>query len=216
MRYTINVDPRIQIKDIENSCQIPVYIRFKGDFSEESASKFCEELQHAEDLCMKSGQEILPVVIDSYGGDVYALLSMLDMVEACKVKIATIVEGKAMSCGAVLFACGAEGYRFIAPNATVMIHEVSSFSFGKNEEIKSNAVETDRLNNKIMTMMARNCGKKDTYFSDIVHEKKHADWFLDSDECIKHNLANHVAIPRFTVDIKLEHRFDWLLPGTKK
>lgn len=215
MRYTVNVDPRIQIKDIENSCQMPIYVRFGGSFSEESAVKFCEELQQAEDLCMKSGQEVLPVVIDSYGGDVYALLSMIDMIDACKIKIATVVEGKAMSCGAVLFTCGADGYRFVAPNATVMIHEVSSFNFGKNEEIKASAVETDRLNTRIMSLMARNCGKKENYFSDIVHEKKHADWFLDANECVKHNLANHIAIPRFTVDIKFEHNFDWLIPGQK-
>lgn len=214
MRYTVNVDPRIQIKDIESSCQMPIYVRFGGSFAEDTAVKFCEELQQAEDRCIKSGQEVLPIVIDSYGGDVYALLSMIDMIEACKVKIATVVEGKAMSCGAVLFTCGAEGYRFIAPNATVMIHEVSSFNFGKNEEIKASAVETDRLNTRIMGMMARNCGKKESYFSDLVHEKKHADWFLDANECLRHNLANHIAIPRFTVDIKFEQKFDWLVPGS--
>jgi ATP-dependent Clp endopeptidase proteolytic subunit ClpP len=214
MRYTVNVDPRIQIKDIENSCQMPTYVRFGGNFTEDSAVKFCEELQQAEDRCIKSGQEVLPIVIDSYGGDVYALFSMIDMVQACKVKIATVVEGKAMSCGAVLFTCGAEGYRFIAPNATVMIHEVSSHHFGKNEEIKSSAVETDRLNSKIMKLMARNCGKKENYFEDLVHEKRHADWYLDANECIYHNLANHIAIPRFTVDIKFEQRFDWLVPGS--
>lgn len=210
MRYTVNVDPRIQIKDVENSCQLPVYIRFGGDFTEEAAAKFCEELQQAEDHCIKSGQEVLPIIIDSYGGSVYALLSMIDMIDACKVKIATVVEGKAMSCGAVLFTCGAEGYRFVAPHGTVMIHEVSSIAFGKNEEIKASSSESDRLNSKLLQIMAKNCGKKDTYFSDIIHEKKHADWFLDADECIKHNLASHIGIPRFTVDIKVEQKFDWI------
>lgn len=209
MKYIINVDPRIRIKEVENHCQLPVYIKFTGDVTEESASKFCEELQQAEDQCLKSGQEVLPIVIDSYGGSVYALLSMIDMLNSCRVKIATIVEGKAMSCGAVLFSCGAEGYRFVAPNATVMIHEVSSMAYGKNEEIKSSSAEAERLNNKIFAIMARNCGKKDTYFTDIVHEKKHADWYLDAEECIKHNMATHIGIPQYTVDIKIDHRFQF-------
>lgn len=216
MRYVINVDPRIPLKDVEGTCDVPVYVQFLGSVTEASASKFCEELQKAEDICLKSQQEVLPIIIDSYGGDVYALMGMIDMIEACKVKIATIVEGKAMSCGAILFSCGAEGYRFVAPNATVMIHEVSSFAFGKNEEIKASTVEADRLNSRIMEIMARNCGKKDTYFSDIVHEKKHADWYLDAEECVQHNLANHIAIPRFTVDVKMEHKFDWLTPSKRK
>lgn len=207
MKYIVNVDPRIRIKDVEAHCHIPVYLSFRGDVTEDSAAKFCEELQDAEDQCLKSGQEVLPIVIDSYGGSIYALFSMIDMLNSCKVKLATIVEGKAMSAGSVLFTCGAEGYRFIGPNATVMIHEASSMVFGKNEDIKASSAEVERLNNKLFTLMARNCGKKDTYFADIVHEKKHADWYLDADECIKHGLASHVGLPQYTVDIKISHKF---------
>ena len=36
--------------------------------------------------------------------------------------------------------------RFMDPNATVMIHDVSSMEKGKVEEIKASAEETDRLN----------------------------------------------------------------------
>ena len=76
------------------------------------------------------------------------------------------------------------------------------------EELKASAREADRLNTKIYTMMARNCGKKDEYFMKIVDKKKHADWFLDAEECKKHDLANQLRIPkldiRIQVDIDLE------------
>ncbi len=213
MRYTVNIDERFK-DDIEDICYLPTYIKLMGDFNEENANKFSEELEASEDHCLKSKQEILPVVIDSYGGDIYSLLNIVDMMKACKVKLATIVEGKAMSCGAVLLTCGTEGYRFAAPSATVMIHEVSSMMCGKNEEIKSNSVETDRLNEIILRMMAKNCGKKEEYFLELVHQKKHADWFLDSAECLKHNIVNYVGIPSFNVEILLKHEF--LLANGKK
>lgn len=206
MRYTVNIDERFK-DEIDSTCYLPTYIKFSGEFNEENANKFCEELEGAEDHCLKSKQEILPIIIDSYGGDVYSLLSIVDMMKACKVKLATIVEGKAMSCGSVLLTCGTDGYRFAAPHATVMIHEVSSMAWGKNEEIKSNSVETDRLNEIILRMMAKNCGKANEYFIDLVHKKKHADWFLDSAECLKHNIVNHVGIPSFNVDVMLNHEF---------
>jgi len=206
MRYTVNVDERIK-DEIDSNCYLPTYIKFSGEFTEESASRFCEELEAAEDHCLKSKQQILPVIIDSYGGDVYSLMAMVDMMQACKIKLATIVEGKAMSCGGVLLTCGAEGYRFAAPSSTVMIHEVSSMARGKNEEIKSNAVETDRLNEILLRMMAKNCGKTEEYFLDLVHQKKHADWFLDAKDCLKHNIVNHIGIPSFNVDISLHHEF---------
>ena len=73
-----------------------------------------------------------------------------------------------MSCGAILFSFGAPGKRYMDPDATLMIHDVSSMSWGKVEEVKVSAEETDRLNQKIYHMMAENCGQAEDYFLEIV------------------------------------------------
>ena len=83
-------------------------------------------------LAHSTGQKVIPVVIDSYGGQVYSLMSMIAAIESAELPVATIVEGKAMSCGAVLLSFGEQGMRFADPHATVMIHDVSSGGYGKN------------------------------------------------------------------------------------
>ena len=88
-------------------------------------------------------------------------------------------------------------------DATVMIHDVSSMGWGKVEEIKADAAEAERLNKKIFHMMAQNCGKNKKYFLDLIHEKGHADWYLDSDECLEHNLVNKVEVPTMNVDVSV-------------
>ena len=133
---------------------------------------------------------------------------MVSEIKNSSIPVATIVEGKAMSCGAVLFTFGAEGYRFMAPDATVMIHDVSSGGRGKVEELKADVAEADRLDNKIYTMMAQNCGKKDDYFKKIVHKKGHADWFLDAEECKKHKICNHIRIPKLVASATVEISFE--------
>ena len=50
-----------------------------------------------------------------------------------------------MSCGAILFSFGVDGMRYMDPDATVMIHDVSSMGWGKVEEIKADAKEVERL-----------------------------------------------------------------------
>ena len=147
-------------------------------------------------------------MIDSYGGQVYSLMSMISDIKSSDLPVATIVEAKAMSCGAVLFTFGEDGHRYMAPDATVMIHDVSSGGFGKVEELKADAAEADRLDQKIFKMMAQNCGKKDDYFKKIVHKKGHADWFLDAEECKKHNICNHIRVPSFTVNIDVNMELD--------
>jgi ATP-dependent Clp protease protease subunit len=174
---------------------LPIVIRV-NKFDEASAKTFSVLMRKAQN----TGQPVVPVIIDSYGGQVYSLMSMISDIQHSKIPVATIVQGKAMSCGAILFSFGAPGKRYMDQNATVMIHDVSSMDRGKVEEIKASAEETERLNKKIYHMMAENCGQHEDYFLEIVHEKGHADWFLDAKECKKHKLANHLRVP----DLKIE------------
>lgn len=196
MKHKTDISPLI--KNIELRKQ-PVIIRV-NKFDEESAQEFAEEMA----IAHNTGQKVIPIVIDSYGGQVYSLMSMIAAIRDAELPVATIVEGKAMSCGAVLFSFGEEGLRFMDKDATVMIHDVSSMEFGKVEEVKAGAAEADRLNEKIYTMMARNCGKKDDYFLKIVDKKKHADWFLDAEECKKHGMANQLRIPTMHISISVD------------
>jgi ATP-dependent Clp protease protease subunit len=196
MKRTVSVDEKIYKVELHRS---PVIVRV-NKFNEEAAEKFTKQMTDARN----SGQPIIPIVIDSYGGQVYSLMSMITEIQNCDLPVATIVEGKAMSCGAVLFSFGTEGYRFMSPNATVMIHDVSSGGYGKIEELKANAEEADRLDQIIFKMMSQNCGKKDDYFKKIVHKKGHADWYLDSSECKKHNLCNHIRVPDLKTEVKVE------------
>jgi len=181
---------------------LPVVIRVRS-FTEAAAKEFSNLVTKAQN----TGQPVLPVIIDSYGGQVYSLMSMISDIKHSKIPVATIVQGKAMSCGAILSSFGAEGKRYMDPDSTVMIHDVSSMAWGKVEEVKVSAEETDRLNKKIYTMMAENCGHHKDYFLDIVHEKGHADWFLEADECKKHNLANHLFIPELKIKVSVDFDF---------
>jgi len=196
LKWTTTISPLIKEVEMRNN---PVIVRV-NKFDEESAKKFDIDVARAHN----SGQKIIPVVIDSYGGQVYSLMSMISAVKHAELPVATIVEGKAMSCGAILFSFGEEGLRFMDPNATIMIHDVSSMDFGKVEELKAGAKEADRLNSIIYTMVARNCGKKDDYFMKIVDKKKHADWFFDAKEAKKHGLANQLRVPKLTVSVSVE------------
>tara|TARA_R110001583_G_scaffold7985_18_gene39019 strand:+ start:7989 stop:8591 length:603 start_codon:yes stop_codon:yes gene_type:complete len=196
MNWKIKVSSLLKEYELRKS---PVIIRV-NKFDEESAKKFSEQMA----LAHNTGQKVIPVIIDSYGGQVYSLMAMISAIKHAEIPVATIVEGKAMSCGAILFSFGEEGRRFMDPDATLMIHDVSSMDMGKVEELKAGAQEADRLNAKVYTMMAQNCGKKDDYFLKIVDRKKHADWFLDAKEAKKHSLANHIRVPAIHVDISVD------------
>lgn len=180
----------------------PIVIKV-NEFNESASAAF--SMQFA--LAHETGQSIIPIVIDSYGGEVYSLMSMVSLVKASRLKVATIIMGKAMSSGAIFASCGHEGYRFAAPNATLMIHDVSASAFGKNEELKSKASEVDRLNNYVYTLLAQNCGKSDDYFRKLNHDHGHSDWLLTAEDMLEHNIINHIRIPQMTTTVSVDINF---------
>tara|TARA_R110002153_G_scaffold16136_3_gene57099 strand:- start:13994 stop:14596 length:603 start_codon:yes stop_codon:yes gene_type:complete len=190
-----------QIKEYELRHD-PVIITV-NEFTEESSKAFRSKVA----LAHNTGQKVIPVIIDSFGGEVVALMSMISTIEQSKLPVATIVEGKAMSCGAALLAFGTEGYRFVDQHATVMIHDISGGVIGKVDDMIAKAENARRLNDKIYKMMARQCGKNDTYFLDELDKKKHADWYLEADECIEIGLAQFKRVPSMSVSVDVDIKF---------
>jgi len=203
MKRVTEIDPRVKARGEDLLIEQPQVFTLTR-FTDEACEKLHEVINKANDL----GQDVLPVIVDSYGGSVYTLLHVIDMLKGCGMPVATFVAGKAMSAGAILAGLGTPGLRFASPNATFMLHEVSSFSIGKVEEIKSDAEETDRLNKLIFNKLDENCGHERGHFLDLVHRKSHADWYLTAKEAKKHNLIDHIRVPTFSCHVEVKFSLD--------
>ena len=116
MLWKLNVDKNIKELELRHN---PVIIRV-NKFDEDSAKDFAAKIA----LAHNTGQNVIPIIIDSYGGQVYSLMSMIGSIKASTLPIATIIEGKAMSCGAVLFTFGEDGLRFMDEAAILLINHV--------------------------------------------------------------------------------------------
>jgi ATP-dependent protease ClpP protease subunit len=203
MLKKIEVDPRIKVRVLPDLIDLPVVIRLKK-FNEEGADKFSEELAKAHD----TGQPIIPIVVDSYGGQVYSVLGMISEIQSCSLPVATICESKAMSAGSILFGLGNKGLRFMSPHATLMLHEVSSHQFGKIEDLRADVEEIDRINTYIFELLSKNCGKPKNYFLKMIHGKGHTDWYLSAKDARKHGLCNHIRLPKLNVKISVDYNFE--------
>lgn len=143
---------------------------------------------------LDSNKPIL-VFIDSYGGAVDALASMLSVLDTIPNKLITVATGKAMSCGAMLLSHG--DLRYVAPHARVMIHEVSAGAQGNVNDIKNSIQETDRLNEYYMDILASNMGlksRKDLITRFFTNERR--DYYMDAKTAVKFKIADRIGIPR--------------------
>ena len=93
------------------------------------------------------------------------------------------------------------------PDAWIMIHDAGSFTCGKVEDIKADSKQIDEMNQKMYKRLSRQLGHKENYIGNLIRENHHVDWYLTSKEAKKHNIANHVKVPSFEVEISLNYKF---------
>lgn len=203
MKIEIN-SPHIRQKDLENNISLPIVVKMIGDFNQESATRLYEDCDRA----LQTGQKILPVFIDSYGGEVYSLIGMLDYFQSIRnngVEILTIACGKAMSCGAFLFAMGDK--RWVGSRSSIMFHRVSSGSWGNSDDIKTDAEETERLEKLLCEEVSKHIGRPKGWLFDQLKKKHFADWYLTPKDALAEKVATNIGIPQFTFSINTEFSY---------
>lgn len=202
MRTFLKIDERLNVSKLDEFLEKPEVIRVTK-FDEDALKEFEDEMDEAH----MTKQPVIPIVIDSYGGSAFGLLGMLAAVESARVPVATILTSKAMSAGAILFCWGTEGYRYMHPEAWMMIHDVGSFTCGKVEDIKADTRQIDEMNQRMYKRLSRKIGQDQDYIGKLIKANNHVDWYLTAKDAKKHNIANHLKVPNFEVEISLSYNF---------
>lgn len=190
----------MKIKSNQNISSGPFYFRICGTINSEVVNEFEKTLFN----CSKSKQNILPMIIDSPGGCPYSLISLYENIKKSKIKVATIVESKALSCAAILLSCGSKGNRYMAKDAVIMIHDVRTTYNGKTDDAKADAKETERLNDLLYKILENNSNKKDNYFKNIMQKNRYSDLYLTADQCLKYKIIDFIGVPTLSVKIKYD------------
>lgn len=137
-----------------------------GDVTDNLANSVISQLLYLDSL----KNDEITIYINSYGGSVYDGLGIIDVMSLVKSPIKTVVLGKAMSMGALIFICGDK--RQMTGKSTIMFHEISNGMYGKISELTVNFKETERLSKLISEIVksytnVENIEKafeKDTYY----------------------------------------------------
>lgn len=171
-----------------------------NSFDEPSAKAFRDQFNKI----LEGPQDTIPIIIDSYGGQVFSLISMIDTIDAARgiKKIITSVTGKAMSCGAILLAAGDQ--RFCSDRSDIMIHEVSGAAWGKNVEVQADSEYLGKLNKQMLEYLSTRCGKKPAFFGNMLHQGGHTDLHLSAKEAKKLGLVHTIGTPSVSIDVSVK------------
>lgn len=178
----------------ENDCikVIGNELLFYGDVDRENTLEFVEKFKKLEIELLKKMAELVgyePMIrvhIMSEGGDVYAGLNMMNVLERSRVKVVTIAQGACCSAATFVLLGGSE--RRMGRNAYLLIHQISTEMWGSFNDLKHELKSTDKLMKMLKDMYLSKTKIPEAKFKSLMKK----DIYLPPDKCIKYGIVSEI------------------------
>ena len=115
---------------------------FMGEVTQETMKPLIDWII-SENFNREKKKKELTLGICSPGGDLNACFALVDVMKGSKIPIRTIGMGMIASCGLLMFISGEKGRRVLTPNTSILSHQFSWGSFGKEHELFAAVKEFD-------------------------------------------------------------------------
>ncbi len=133
-----------------------------------------------------SSEELITLLIDSLGGDIYSGLGIIDLISAKNVR--TVCMGKAMSIGAMFLLLGKEGNRYALPSSRIMLHQPLGQAQGQATDLEIHVAETNFLKDYLYRKISARTGKDLQKIKNDFNRDK----FMSAEEAKDYGLIDHI------------------------
>lgn len=130
----------------------------------------------------------LSVRVDSFGGDVYAGISILNALRRYPDVVTVYVDGIAASAASFIAVGGADKL-IMSPNSSLLIHGAWSQGMGNSEEIAQLAKDLNQVTDNLATIYAEKTGKEPAYWRELMKK----DTTFTAEQAVEAGLADAVA-----------------------
>lgn len=158
-----------------------------GGVMDKSAEQIIEKLLFLEND--KPGEPIY-FFINSPGGVITSGMSVYDVMNMISSPVYTITMGMAASMGAILFAAGEKGHRYMFDHGKVMIHQplISGQIVAPAIDIKIHATEIRKTRDELNRILSERSGQP----IDKVAKDTDRDYWLNAQESVDYGIADHI------------------------
>ena len=122
---------------------------FMSDVTQESMKPLIDWII-SENFNKENKKKELTLGICSPGGDLNACFALVDVMKGSQIPIRTIGMGMIASCGLLMFISGTKGRRILTPNTSILSHQYSWGSYGKEHELFAQVKEYDLTTERIV------------------------------------------------------------------
>ena len=133
----------------------------------------------------------LTLVINSPGGQVHSAFALIDTMKGSAIPVKTVGLGMIASCGLLTFMSGHKGRRVITPNTSILSHQYSWGSGGKEHELFARVREFELSTQRMIEHYKKCTGLTEKKVRDILLPPE--DRWLSAKEAVKYGIADKIV-----------------------
>lgn len=160
-------------------------VMLTGEFNDEMASMIVSQLLY---LQSEDAEKDITMYINSGGGMVTAMWSIIDTMNLIKPDVSTVCIGLAASAASLTLANGTKGKRYILPNAEVMIHQPLGGASGQASDVEIRAKRLLLTKQQGTQFMAEKTGQP----FDKVSKDMDRDYFMSALEAKDYGIVDKI------------------------
>ncbi len=160
-------------------------IMLTDQFEDQMASIIVSQLLY---LQSEDSTKDITMYINSGGGSITSMWSIIDTMNLIKPDVSTICIGMAASAASLTLAAGAKGKRHILPHAEVMIHQPSGGAQGMASDIEITAKNILRAKDLLHRFMAERTGQS----LERITKDMDRDTFMDAKEALSYGIVDKI------------------------
>lgn len=132
------------------------------------------------------------IYVNSFGGSVYDMWALIDIIQNSKTPIYTYCTGMAMSAAFLIFIAGHK--RFMSLNATLLYHQSSCWYFYKYQDLVEGKSEMDWVQHNIEEFVVKRTTMTAKELKNIRERKQ--DVFLHYEEALEKGMVDDLIYAR--------------------
>ncbi len=130
------------------------------------------------------------ILINSYGGELCQMTSMVDIMKASSVPVHTVGTGVVASAATFIFLAGVKGHRILTENTIFMTHQMSGMSEGKYHELLADLRHSNIRHEQMIKLYSDLTGLSKSFIKSKLVGK--GDLYLTAQEALKMGLCDKI------------------------
>ena len=133
----------------------------------------------------------IKMIINSHGGYINSAFALIDTMRGSHIPIHTYGLGQIASCALLAFIAGEKGKRFITSNTSILSHQYSGLSIGKEHELMARVKDWNITSERVLKHYKKFTGLSEKDIKKYLLPAE--DVFLTAKEAVKYGIADEIV-----------------------